>query len=63
MTTEAQKRALKRYAEKNKQYTKTFVFRLDRRTEGDVIKAVEAKTNRKRYFVDCVRRDIEKGER
>lgn len=57
MTTEAQRRAMKRYHEKNKKTKKQVLLVLDREREADVIGKLESVPNKKNYIVGLIRED------
>ena len=55
MTTEAQKRASRKYNAAN---TKQIVIRLNKRTDADVIAALESVPNKQGYIKALIRADV-----
>lgn len=56
-TTEAQKRAFRKYSKAN---TKTFSMKLNLRTDADIIDMLESRENRMAYLKQLIRADIAK---
>lgn len=59
MVSEAQKRACKRYYEKNKGNYKAVLLRFNKETDKDVIAALESAPSKTAYVRDLVRGDID----
>lgn len=55
MTTEAQKRASKKYDEKN---TIGFYLKLNLRTDADIIEKLESVPAKQTYIKDLIRKDM-----
>ena len=55
MTTEAQKRAQKRYDEANKGKWRMIHLKLNRETDADIIEKLEASKNIQGYIKDLIR--------
>ena len=55
MTTEAQKRAVRKY---DKTHTKQFLLKLNLQTDSDIIEHFERLDNVQGYIKELVRRDI-----
>ena len=58
MTTEAQKRAQKRYDEANKDKFRMIHLKLNRETDSDIIEKLEQRENIQGYIKDLIRADI-----
>ena len=58
MTTEAQKRAQKRYDEANKDKWRMIHLKLNRETDADIIEKLESSQNIQGYIKDLIRADI-----
>ena len=58
MTTEAQKRAQKRYDEANKDKWRMIHLKLNRETDADIIEKLENSQNIQGYIKDLIRADI-----
>ena len=58
MTTEAQKRAQKRYDEANKDKFRMIHLKLNRETDADVIEKLEQSENIQGYIKELIRADI-----
>ena len=56
MATDAQKKASRKY---NLANTKNIQFRLNLKTDADIIEHLESQPNKMRYFKDLIRADIE----
>lgn len=56
--TEAQKKACKRYYDKNKGNWKAVLLRFDKEKDKDVIAALDSTPNKTAYVRDLVRGDI-----
>ena len=59
MTSEAQKRASRKYNEKN---TTVVALRLNRKTDADIISRVWEEDNRQGYIKALIRADIKRRE-
>ena len=57
MATEAQKRAREKY---NKETYKFTTFKLNKTTEADLIKHLEAQPNKQGYLRELIKKDLEK---
>lgn len=57
MTSEAQKRAGKKYDQEN---TQVITLKLNRKTDADIIKKLEGKANRQGYIKELIRADLKK---
>lgn len=55
MTTEANKRASKKYDQK---YTKMISVKLNKRTDADIFQHINTVDNKQSYIKDLIRRDI-----
>ena len=58
MTTEAQKRAQKRYDEANKDKWRMIHLKLNKETDADIIEKLENSQNIQGYIKDLIRADI-----
>lgn len=58
MTTEAQKRAQKRYDEANKDKFRMIHLKLNRETDSDIIEKLEQSENIQGYIKELIRADI-----
>ncbi|MBQ1297439.1 MAG: hypothetical protein IIY21_25570 [Clostridiales bacterium] len=58
MTTEAQKRAQKRYDEANKDKFRMIHLKLNRETDADIIEKLEQSENIQGYIKELIRADI-----
>lgn len=58
MTTEAQKRAQKRYDEANKDKFRMIHLKLNRETDADIIEKLEQSQNIQGYIKELIRADI-----
>lgn len=58
MTTEAQKRAQKRYDEANKDKFRMIHLKLNRETDADIIQKLEQSDNIQGYIKELIRADI-----
>ena len=58
MSTEAQKRAQKRYDEANKDKWRMIHLKLNRETDADIIEKLENSQNIQGYIKDLIRADI-----
>ena len=58
MTTEAQKRAQKRYDEANKDKWRMIHLKLNKDTDADIIKKLESMDNIQGYIKELVRKDL-----
>lgn len=56
MTTEAQKKAVRKYNAAN---VKAFTFKLNRKTDKDILEHMEEISNKQGYLKSLVRADIE----
>lgn len=59
MATAAQIRASKKYNEANR---KTFALHVNKKTEADILQALESVDNREGYLKELIRMDIEKRQ-
>lgn len=59
MTTEARKRATKKYQLAN---TKQYILKLNKRTDSDVIERLDACENKQGYIKQLIRADMGKGK-
>lgn len=57
MTSESQKRAVAKYDAKN---TRKIVLKLNKATDADILKRLDAVDNRQGYIKRLIREDIEK---
>lgn len=55
MTTEAQKRAQKKYDEANKDKWRMIHLKLNRETDSDIIELIETSGNIQKYIKDSIR--------
>ena len=60
MTSEAQKRAAKKYDDAN---TVQFKMKLNKRTETDIIEQLDSVEHKATYVKNLIREDIKKGPR
>lgn len=60
MTTEAQKRAQKKYDDANRDKFKFIQLRLNRETDADVIEKLASVSSMQGYIKDLIRKDLEK---
>ena len=58
MTTEAQKRAQKKYDEANKDKFRMIHLKLNRETDSDIIEKLEQSENIQGYIKELIRADI-----
>ena len=58
MTTEAQKRAQKKYDEANKDKFRMIHLKLNRETDADIIEKLEQSENIQGYIKELIRADI-----
>lgn len=58
MTTEAQKRAQKKYDEANKDKWRMIHLKLNRETDADIIEKLEQSENIQGYIKELIRADI-----
>lgn len=58
MSTEASKRASKRYAQKN---VKAYTLQLNKKTDADIITWLEVQSNKQGYLKALIRKDLEKN--
>ena len=59
MASEAQKKACKRYYEKNKRLYKVVMLRFSKKDDADVIAALEKVPNKTAYIKELVRGDLD----
>lgn len=59
MTTEARKRATKKYQIAN---TRQYILKLNKRTDSDVIERLDACENKQGYIKQLIRADMGRGE-
>ena len=57
MTSKAQIKASNKY---NKENRKTFALHVNRKTESDILQALESMDNREGYLKSLIRQDIER---
>lgn len=57
MTTEAQKKASRKYSRNN---TKRYAIELNLKTDSDIIKALDSVPNKQGYIKELIKKDLEK---
>lgn len=60
MATEAQRKAMARYYQRTKKSLKTYVFKVDREKERDLVEHLESKSPKSQYIRAALRRDMER---
>lgn len=58
MTTEAQKRAQKKYDEKRTEKFRMVMLKLNRETDSDILEKLESQSSMQGYIKNLIRRDL-----